>query len=968
VQRKTVTVLFCDVVGSTALGESVDPEALRALLARYFERMSGIVERHGGSVEKFIGDAVMAVFGVPAVHEDDALRALRAAVEMRAAFPELGIDGRIGVNTGEVVTGTEERLATGDAVNVAARLQQAAAPGEVLIGDATRRLARDAAEVEPVAPLDLKGKSVPLQAFRLLGVREGVPAFRRRLDSPLVGRERERRLLREAFERSRDERACSLFTILGPAGIGKSRLVGDLLDSIEGEARIVSARCLSYGDGITYWPLLEILAQFGRELEIRTPEETAWAARKLLEEIAAERPLVALFDDVQWAEATFLDLLEHIADLSRGAPILLLCVARQELLDTRPTWGGGKLNATTILLEPLGIEDVAALIENLGAEVSAAARAKIAEAAEGNPLFVEEMLAMLGENGDEPEVPPTIHALLEARLDRLDPSERDVLGRASVEGKVFHLGAVSTLAPDAVRADVTGHLLSLVRKELIRPDRPTFAGEDAFRFRHLLFRDAAYQSLSKAARAELHERFADWLERVVQDDSAEYEAIVGYHLEQAYRYRIELGFADDRTRQLGARAASSLGGAGLRAVGRADLPAAVNLLGRAAALLPGDSLERLRLLPDLGEALTESGRLSEAEVILAEAVERSARAGAQDVEARALIQRLDLRLLSDPEGRVEETRGEVERLLPQLEELGDERALARAWRAICATHLIRCEFDELERVAGRYSSHAERSGDSGEIDRSKWFIGTALVFGRTPVEEAIARHAALPLPHSAAWQAGREAGLGLLYGMAGRYAEARELNSRGRAFLHELGLEVTWAATAMAAAWIELWAGEPEAAERVAREGCDTLVRMGERSYLSTTSVVLAEALYDLGREGEAEDWVRIGAEAGSSDDLTTQVGWREVQARVLARRRQIGEAEALAREAIDIADRGESLIDQGSARLALAEVLRLAARKAEAASLAEEALRRFEQKGVVGLAERARAFLAQPAQPPATA
>src|SRR5690349_15429286 len=326
-QRKTVTVVFCDVTGSTALGESTDPEALRALLARYFERMKGIVESHGGSVEKFIGDAVMAVFGVPVSHEDDALRACRAAIEMRDAFPELGIAGRIGVNTGEVVTGTEERLATGDAVNVAARLEQAAQPGDVLVGEATFALVREAVEVEPVEPLELKGKSEPVPAFRLLSVREG---GERRFATAMVGRETELRRLRDAFHQSVQNRSCQLFTVLGSAGVGKSRLAAEFLGDLDG--RVVRGRCLSYGEGITYWPVVEILKQLAtlpegdaaRPLrfvlgESETPAaaaDIAWGFRKLLEQEAQAQQLVCVLDDLHWAEKTLLDLVEHVADLS----------------------------------------------------------------------------------------------------------------------------------------------------------------------------------------------------------------------------------------------------------------------------------------------------------------------------------------------------------------------------------------------------------------------------------------------------------------------------------------------------------------------------------------------------------------------------------------------------------------------------------------------------------------------------
>src|SRR5437867_2773958 len=404
-QRKVVTVLFCDVTGSTALGEKLDPETLRALLARYFERMKAIVERHGGSVEKFIGDAVMAVFGVPVLHEDDALRAVRAAVEMRDAFPELGVEGRIGVMTGEVVTGTEERLATGDAVNVAARLEQAAQPGEILIGEQTLRLTRDVVEVEEVEPLQLRGKSEPVVAHRLVSL-HGEEGVSRRLGAPMVGREREQRLLASVWERVVSESACQLFTILGPAGVGKSRLAAEFLASL-GDAVVVGrGRCLPYGEGITYWPVVEVVKQLpatevdpvadetlralvGDAQIVTSSEEIAWAFRKLLEAVASEQPLVCVLDDLHWGEETCLDLVEHVADLARDAPILLLCMARPELLDRRSGWGGGKVNATTVLLEPLAPEETVRLVDSL-ATVDEALRARISQAAEGNPLFVEE--------------------------------------------------------------------------------------------------------------------------------------------------------------------------------------------------------------------------------------------------------------------------------------------------------------------------------------------------------------------------------------------------------------------------------------------------------------------------------------------------------------------------------------------------------------------------------------------------
>jgi class 3 adenylate cyclase len=606
VHRKVVTVLFCDVVGSTALGESVDPEALRAILARYFERMKAIVESHGGSVEKFIGDAVMAVFGVPAVHEDDALRACRAAAEMRAAFRELRVQGRIGVNTCEVVTGTEERLATGDPVNVAARLQQAAAPGEVLIGEATLELVSGAVEVEAVEPLELKGKAGPVPAFRLLAV---VDAPERSHESRFVGRTRELATIRQAWERALAEQRCELVTVVGDAGVGKSRLVAEALAKVE--ARVVRGRCLPYGEGITYWPVVEVLKQLdalpsdpaaaasirsllGETEQGTSAEEIAWAFRKLLEEQA---PLAVAFDDVHWSEETFLDLVEGLALLSAGAPILLVCMARPDLLDRRARW------PVALQLEPLP----AAAVDDLIGELPDELRKRIARAAGGNPLFLTEMVAMVGES-DEVDVPPTLRALLAARLDQLDDPERRVLERGAVEGEIFHRGAVQALAPE--EPQVTPRLAALVRRELIRPDQAQLPGEDGFRFRHLLIRDAAYDALPKSARAGLHERFADWLEQRGAD-LVELDEILGYHLEQATRYAAELGQPDPA---LAARAGERLAAAGRRALWRGDLQAAAPLLERALTLLRPARFD-LALELDLASAQTaepESARVAEA--------------------------------------------------------------------------------------------------------------------------------------------------------------------------------------------------------------------------------------------------------------------------------------------------------------------------------------------------------------------
>ena len=685
-QRKTVTVVFCDVTGSTELGESLDPERLRALLARYFDRMKAIVERHGGSVEKFIGDAVMAVFGVPVLHEDDALRAVRSAVEMRDALPELEVRGRIGVMTGEVVTGTEERLATGDAVNVAARLEQAAQPGEVLVGGPTLELVRDAAEVEPVEPLVLKGKADPVPAFRLLRLHE-VPEPRH--GEQFVGRQRELAILQEAWERVRGGQRCELVTVIGDAGVGKSRLAAEGLASID--ATVVRGRCLPYGDGITYWPVVEVLKQLdlrpaeraaavaigsllGETEAATTAEEIAWAFRKTLERAAAERPLVVVFDDIQWGEETFLDLVEHVALLSAGASILVFCMARPELVERRPAW------PVRLRLEPLGDDDVDRLIPERIPDVL---RSRIARAAGGNPLFIEGILAISGDATGDVSVPPTLQALLGARLDQLDPADRSVLERGAIEGEIFHRGAVQALAPE--EAQVTPRLAALVRRGLIRSDRPQLPGEDGFRFRHLLIRDAAYDALPKATRADLHHRFAAWLEEH-GTQLVELDELLGYHFEQACRYRAELGTPDDGS--LAASAARRLTAAGRRAQVRADYGAAVRLFERAAALAAPAELD-LVLETELIDALFWAGNGQDAIRRADSLAERASGSGDRVAELCGKVQGGLFRLSVEPEGAAEKLSALVEQALPVFQTAGDDMALYIGYSALAEVAGVR---------------------------------------------------------------------------------------------------------------------------------------------------------------------------------------------------------------------------------------------------------------------------------------
>ena len=1026
--RKTVTVLFCDITGSTSLGEQLDPESLRALMSRFFEEMQAVLERHGGTVEKYIGDAVMAVFGIPVVHEDDALRAVRAAAEMRDALASLNkelerdrgvtIASRIGVNTGDVVAGdatARQSLVTGDAVNVAARLEQAAAPGEILIGAPTMHLVRDAVVAESVEPLTLKGKTGTVGAFLLTEVGRGALGIARRLDTPMVGRASELDALREALARATRDRSCVLATILGAPGVGKSRLIEEFLANLPEASTVLRGHCLSYGDGITYWPVLEMLTVVAGVLdadgpaEVRSkieallggsneaaiaserlaeflglagaaasPEETHWAIRRLFEALAAERAMVAVFDDIHWAEPGLLDLIEHVAEWTRDAPILLVCPARPELRDVRPDWGG-QATAATLLLDPLSQDESDQLIAGLlgRSDTPAAVAARVKEAAEGNPLFVEQLLAMLIDDGlvrqdadgwvvtgdlSSLTVPPTIAGLLQARLDRLAPEEQRVIERGSVEGRTFHWGSVTDLSSDLDSGEVGRYLMALRRRGLIGPEQALFGGSEAFRFRHALIRDAAYERIPKRTRSRLHEKHARWLERTAGERVLEFEEVLAYHLEQAVRLRSELGPLDDRGRELADEAATRLASGGRRAAARGDTLAASNLLDRAVTLMDPDDPLRVDLLVRLGTASMDAGDLERARSALDEGLERSSGRGDRGLETRARVARLTLLFSTEPEGVAEALKREAEAAIPVLKKLGDDGGMARAWFALTQVGLMWCHASEIERASERAAFHAERAGDRAALSEAAIARLAAPVLGMAPPEAGIQRCEEIRawLPDDRLVEALAEILQGDCLGQLGLFDEGRKSHRRGEEILLDLGQKMWLGGIPQNTSGLEILAGDLEAAELSLRRGMEMLESIGELGFRSTQGVSLAYVLYEQGRFAEAAEMVSVSEGLGASDDLVNQIMGQGLRARLLAGEEEFELAVAMAEEAVEMTDGIDFWDTLTVANENLGEVYLLAGRRDDAISALGYALDVCERKGVVPSVDQLRRRLAE--------
>ncbi|HEX6581712.1 MAG TPA: adenylate/guanylate cyclase domain-containing protein [Actinomycetota bacterium] len=1012
--RKTVTILFMDVVGSTELGERLDPESTRRVMSRLFDTVKPVLERHGSTVEKFIGDAVLAVFGVPAVHEDDARRACRAALEIQDEIGRLNkelerdwgmtIATRTGINTGEVLAGdpsSSQRLVTGDPVNTAARLEQAAPPGAVLIGESTYRLVADAVEVEPVDPVVAKGKADAVAAYRLCSVVPGTPVRVRRLDSPMVGRDRELRALLVAFERSLAESRFVLATVVGMPGVGKSRLVHEFVASIEDRATVLRGRCLAYGEGITFWPIAEVVRQAAAisegasteearsRIEGLLPEseeraviqdrlaaamglgnaagdihETFWAIRRLFESLAVDRPLIVVVDDIHWAEPTLLDLIEYLEGWSEDSPFFLLCLARPELLEVRQRWARAATRSVTIELDPLTGDQSDRLVQNLlgSSSVSEEFRWRVVETAGGNPLFVEEMLGMLIDEEqlthegdrwlvrdelDTIAAPPSVQSLLAARIERLPEEERRTLQHASVVGMVFGWDAVTVLSSPGDQPLVGSRLQALVRKGMIRPEA-NFAGQDAFRFHHILLRDAAYRSLPRATRAGLHERFAEWMGEIVGDRVEEYEEILGYHLEQACRQQLAPTPGGD----LASRASRLLASAGSRAFDRDDIAAALNLLSRALELDPTDAPDALanRLL--MAQALILSGDSGQANEMLSKLADRARAIGFLSLEWRAKIQQARL-IASTTNITLDQITGTVDGAIETFTDLDDELGLSWCWSLLAWMHFNAGEASEAQKAASKSASHARSSGD---VSAEMWSLVRALtcaVYGPTPVDEALTlshdildRVKGHPGHRAAVCQR-----VALLEAMLGNFEAARASITNARTLWQELGNIHGLAGMTNPASDVELYAGDVLAAERERRSGYEAYRSMGAESYQATTAACLADLLVRLDRDDEALELAREGEKLTGADDITAQVPSRMAIAKVLARRGAGLEAERLAREALDIAERTDWISLQGDTHMTLAEVLRHAGRRDEAAASAERAVERYERKGhVVGV------------------
>lgn len=916
--RKTVTVLFCELDP----GKELDPESLRLVTSRFLAEVTGVVESHGGKLDELAGGEVMAVFGVPVVREDDSMRAVRAALELRGLGPAV----RLGVNTGEVITGDHGDI-TGFAVAAGKHLAHRAASGEILLGETTYAAVAHAAEVTP------RGDAV----YVLQSLDPEATAVPRRDDARFVGRDRELVRLRELYARVVAGEGSGLVTIVGEPGIGKSRLAREALARLTPEPTLLVGRCPPYGEGVTFWPLRELLRQAGRDGELSGSSHEVFATvRQLLVELAEDRPVVVAFDDIHWAEPTFLDLVEYLAARLGEARVLLVCLTRPQLGEQRPTWL--QPPAELLLLEPLSDADTELLLESLGAPP--ALRARIAETAEGNPLFVEQLAAITDESAATVVMPGSIRGVLHERLDRLDRAERAVLERAAVAGRSFSLGAVIDLSPPEEANRVNERLLSLVRKRFVRPD--PIAPDEGFRFQHALIRDAAYDGMPKAVRADLHAQTAERLTTQRVDD-----ALIGYHLEQVFLLRRDLGSGDP---EVGANAFRRLRAAAHDAFARSDVPAAISLFERARAVVGEDAPELPSVLTELSYAQMKVGDFVAAERHAAEAVDLAARSGDRNSELPALIERQFARSwISSEDSGAENERVAVE-AMTELDQLGNDHGLARAWWLKADGDLRACRWRARVDALEHALVHARRATPQLDlVSTLSGLLAQALLHGPTHVAEAVARvEKLLEAAGDPALRATVSTSLAGLLAMQGRFDEAHRLYAEAAATFDELGLTLRRATHALVGAEVEILSGNFEAAEDLLRVARKALGVAGARAVDATTAAVLAEVLCRVDRLDEAEALAHEAAEAAPADDLGTQALWRSALGRVLARRDALEEATRLVDEALAITEDVEFPHVRVAALAAAAEVASAGGRADDARLLIQQACRVASEKGNV--------------------
>lgn len=974
--RRVVTLVLAELdVGRP----DADLEALRPLTKQQLAAAERVLEHHGAAVEQFPDGTLMGVIGTSVAHEDDALRGLRAAIELR----DQGITSRAVVDTGEVLV-SEDHEVSGPAIRAAALLLAAAAPGTILARRASRRLTAHAAGFG--TKLSLDGSA----AWPLLDVRSDAPTLPVRLDVPFVGRERELFALREAFARTAQEKTPRLLTVVGEPGIGKSRLAHVFTDELGNEARVAVGRCVAYGKGMTYSPLHDLVrvlaaddtfdalsariatvedadaiarrlvGTFGFTDEVHPVEEIQWAARRFFEALARERPLVLLLEDLHWAECTFIDLLTHVVSVGEDAPILLVCMTRPELFEEHPDWGRLKERASSLRLEGLPSEEAEELVARLDLGMLSDDRQRsVVEAADGNPFFLEQLIEFALESTEEvPSLPPSLQALLGARIDRLGPGERAVLDCAAVVGRDFSMDAVAELLPAGAGRTLRRHFEKLSGRGFVEHRPPGIPFEEALRFRHVLFQEAAYRSLPKERRAGLHERLALWLEERSDPVGPE---VVGYHFEQAYRYGTELGVADDKARELAVQAGEKLGAAGESALARNDLPAAVNLLARATALLEAGGRSCLDWRVDLGAALFHVGQGARALMVLDEALVAAGATGQPALEWRAKLERNYVVSQLEPGAlSVEEGLHAAEQAVLALEGLGDERALARAWLSVTQGRFWLGKHQGALEASERAVAHARQVRDRQAETSALRVRCMALWSGLTPAAEAaskceeIAANAENKEVVACALQ-----NLAGLRAMLGQFEGARRLVDQSLSIYEELGLTVRVAITmGLFSAAVHGLAGDPSAAERDQLKAIAVLESSGEKAARSTIMACFAGTLHDLGRYSEAERQADLSLAIAGEDDYDAHNRVSVVRAKLAARRGEHDLAGEAIEEVVRQADATDDIEARGYHRMDKAEVLLLAGKPSSAAACLEEAIDLLERKGNVVLAAKARSQL----------